>query len=153
MKLLRYTEEGILAAAMLTATLLVCVNVALRAAGGGITWSEEAVRYLFILITFLGVGIGIREGAHFSIDLIPQVLKGRSAQALATFICLVALLFSVLLAYYGWRTSQFSMETGQRTPSLRIPIYVIYGIIPVSGILMALRYAYRLIRIWRPQGR
>ncbi len=46
--------------------------------GFSFTWMEELGRSLAVFIAFLGASIGVRQGAHFSMDLIYERVSKRS---------------------------------------------------------------------------
>lgn len=148
LKYLNKLEEIIISIGLLFTTVLVFLNVVLRLFGSGISWSEELIRYGLILVTFIGASVCVREGSHFSVDFILQLIKGRVKDALMVIIYLIALVFSVLLAYYALEFCKFSQSTNQMSPSLDIPMYVIYLIIPISGVLMFIRYVQCIIAIF-----
>ena len=42
-----------------------------------LAWSEEAGRYLFVWISFMGAAAGVRYQAHLGIDLLQKFLPAR----------------------------------------------------------------------------
>ena len=136
---------------MLTAAILVFVNVLFRFFDNSILWSEELIRYLIILLTFIGGSTGVREGSHYCIDLLPTMLKGKWKLALNAFIYAVGFVFSVFLTYYSWKAMQFVKGSSQLSPGLQIPMYTVYCIIPIAGLLVLLRYATLIIGLFRRQ--
>ncbi|MGH8677461.1 MAG: TRAP transporter small permease, partial [Burkholderiales bacterium] len=75
-------------------------------------WVEEAARYLFIWLVFLGSGFAVRRGGHIMAD----ILRPKSDHVLAKcwLIVLEAILVAVslgLLWYGGWFTSISSNTT------------------------------------------
>lgn len=108
-----------------------------------IFWSEELSRFLLIWLTFLGAPYAYRLGAHASIDLLRGRLPswGRRAAALASH--LVTLVFSGVMIYFGTGFAWFVRD--QISPALHLPKWVPHGIIPVSGLILALHAAAFLI--------
>jgi len=144
-------EEIIIAISILFATILILVNVALRLMGSGITWSEELIRYLLILVTFIGMSVCARDGEHVSIEFIPQMLKGKANTILMVVINSVSLIFSIMLTWYSFQLFQFSWKTGQLSPGLGLPIFLIYAVTPLSGLLVTIRYFQQIIKILIPE--
>ena len=149
MKWVNKFEEIFISLALLAATCLVFLNVVLRAFGGGIIWSEELVRYLIIWVTFIGSSVCIREGTHVGIDLLLQIMSGRIKWVLAFIIYLIAILFSILFITYSIEFVQFTSAKNQLAPSLSIPMFVVYIVLPVSGLLMVLRYVQKIVKLFR----
>ena len=72
-------------------TVLVITNVILRYGfRSGLTWSEEACRFLFIWTTFLGAILGESKGAHMRLDFIVDAFPGVSRK----IVQVIALLYT-----------------------------------------------------------
>ena len=39
-------------------------------------WTEEVSRFCFIWVVLLGAAVAVREGTHFTIDVLPQSMPG-----------------------------------------------------------------------------
>ena len=99
-------------------------------------WSEEAVRYLMIWITFVGSGICFRRSSHYGIDVIRRV-KGKTFQKFVSiFVIAACAIFALLLLIYGGKMTAFTFKTGQLTAALRWPIWIVYLSVPVGGALI-----------------
>jgi len=142
-------EEALIAVFLLISACLVTLNVILRSMGGGIVWSEELVRYLIIWMTFVGTSICIREGTHVTVDLLPQLVKGRgSKKVLKILIQLFAFLFSIGFVHYSLLFFRFATGTSQVAPSLGIPMYLVYIVLPLSGLLMMVREGQKFVALF-----
>jgi len=147
LKWLDKLEEIFISLTLLAANLLVVVNVIIRAFGHGTMWSEELIRYMVIWVTFIGISYCVRVGGHISIELIPDLLKGKSKVILESIIYLTSFIFSVLLTWYSVQFVHTNYLYGQQSPALEIPIFLIYLVIPISGGLMTLRYVTQMIEM------
>ena len=63
-----------------TLTILAFAQVLMRYVfGGSLSWSEEAVRFLFIWLSFIGFSITMQRGGHISVqfivDLVPKSVR------------------------------------------------------------------------------
>ena len=107
LRLLDAVERYLLAALMALVSLLLLTQIGTRLAGtAAFGWVEEAARYLFIWLVFLGSGFAVRRGGHIMAD----ILRPKSDHVLAKcwLIVLEAILVAVslgLLWYGGWFTS------------------------------------------------
>ncbi|MBM4763633.1 TRAP transporter small permease [Bacillus sp. B15-48] len=146
MKIINKIEEAFISFSILFATLLVLVNVTLRMFGKGITWSEELIRFMLIWVTFIGISVCARNDEHFSIEFIPQLVRGKVKKGLMFVIYVLSLIFSVIFTWYSFKLLQFTFGNGQLTPGLGVPFALIYGIIPLSGFLLIIRYVQQLIK-------
>lgn len=73
--------EWVMVALLTAMTLLVGVQIAGRFVFEySIFWSDELARFLLIWISFLGMSVGVRRGAHPGIDSLVRALPPRSAR-------------------------------------------------------------------------
>jgi len=146
---LNKTEDAMVGIIMLVTSFMILINVILRYVfRSGIRWSDEMVRYLMILLTFVGCSICVRTGTHISVDLLLTVLKseGRGKKILQYFIYLVGLLFSLLIAYFGVQIVTHNIANPQLSPALQIPMYIPYLSIVIGFGLSVIRYLQLLLK-------
>ena len=145
---LNKTEDVVVGVIMLVTSLMILVNVILRYFfKSGIHWSDEMVRYLMILLTFVGCSICVRTGTHISVDLLMAILKPESKgkRYLQYFINLVGILFSALIAFFGIQIVIRNIVNPQLSPALQIPMYIPYLSVVIGFALSALRYLQLLV--------
>lgn len=147
MRILDRAEEIFIALSILTATVLVFANVVLRSLGSGLYWSDELIRYLFIWLTFVGISVCIRHDDHISIEFIPELLRGQAKMMLRLVLNVLAIVFSCLFIWYSFQFVQFAYGRSQVTSALNIPFYMVYMIMPISGVLILLRYVQFLFKM------
>src|SRR5689334_24581475 len=63
-------------------------------------WTEEMARFLFIWMVMLGAMVGIRDGAHFDVDVWPE-LRPRPDALLRIVANLCILAFALVFVWYG----------------------------------------------------
>jgi TRAP-type C4-dicarboxylate transport system permease small subunit len=118
-------------------------------------WIEEGTRYMAVWLVFLGAGIALEVGRHILIDLVWHKLGRRQRRALFAVVDVVGVLFCALMTVLAFELSLFIAETGQISPTLGIPAYVLY-VAPVVGFAsLTLGFLLRLFgvrdaRIERP---
>jgi len=59
-------------------------------------WTEEMARFLFIWMIMIGAMVGVREGAHFEVDLWPR-MSARAQAIVRLFASLAILVFLVIV--------------------------------------------------------
>jgi len=96
-------------------------------------WSEELVRFILIWMVFLGIGVGVKNDAHFAMDVLPPLLGRRWGALVRLFNDLCMGLILVLLVLAGLRFSWFGMF--QFSPNMQILMVWIFISIPIGGIL------------------
>jgi TRAP-type C4-dicarboxylate transport system permease small subunit len=120
-------------------------NVVAREIGGTFAskfaWIEEAVRFMNVFLVFIALGLALEQGRHVGIDTLRDRLPAKIRSVLLKIIDGIGFLFSIYLAWLGTGLVKFVLMTGQRSPTLDIPIGWVYSA-PVIGFgLLALRFA------------
>ncbi len=116
-------------------------------------WTEEMARFCFIWIILTGSMIAVRDGTHFSVDLLPQPKTNRG-QAMAKilvdfFIFLVAMIFII----WGWPLVKFGLL--QESEMAELPMVLIYSAWPIAGITWVIFLGEKLvdnIKLWRSKN-
>jgi C4-dicarboxylate transporter, DctQ subunit len=140
-KYLDRIEEFFIGMTLLFVTLLLFINVITRYSFGySIKWAEELTRYLLIWVTFIGSSVCVRKDKHVGIDVLLAKCPTGMRWILKLIIAIIGFLFSVILAFYGWNITYSVILSGQLSPAMMLPMYLVYISIPVGGILMGMRY-------------
>lgn len=137
-----------LAAQAVTSAILVGLLVALfvsivvrtfRIGTGSVIWIEEASRFSFMWIGFLGATIAYYRREHIVVDILVSALPARARVALGCLVDVLVIVFLLLLTYQGIILMQ---ETGnQFSISLGIQIAYIQLVVPLSAALMLVHEA------------
>lgn len=98
------------------------------------SWTEELSRYTFVWVTFLGMAVAIKNGEHIALDILEKSLKGVSQKTIKLINKLLLLSFASIWTYSGYKFVGLGM--GQKSPSLGLPMEIVYLVIPISGILL-----------------
>ena len=129
--------EWVMATLLAAMTLLVGAQIAGRFVFAySIFWSDELTRFLLIWISFLGMSVGIRRGAHPGIDSLVRLLPPRSVRFVLALALVLSLLFFAVMVVYGGTLVLVTWP--QRSVSLGIRMSVPYLAVPMSGLLMFL---------------
>jgi TRAP-type C4-dicarboxylate transport system permease small subunit len=138
-KVLSFIEDWSLFLATMAALIALMFNVVLRYGFNySLSWSEELVREVIILTTFIGCSAATKARAMVKADLVVQLVPALRTP-LTIFAGLVSLLFSGMMAYYGWKLVVMQRATFQATIIMEIPLEYIYSILPIMGVMMFLR--------------
>lgn len=105
--------------------------------GSQADWSEELARFLLIWIGLLGAAYASGQKMHLSIDLLPPKLNPANQKKLYVFINILVIIFAfAVLVIGGFRLMYLTNILGQLSAALRLPMYVIYAVLPLCGILV-----------------
>lgn len=150
-KLLGITERACLVTIFLTMVVLFFINIVVRtlwpAMASELAWVEEAVRLLNLFLVFGALGLALQRGRHVSIDSLRDRLGNRTRRSLYRCIDLTGLLASLYLSWLSFKLVRMVLATGQRSPTLDIPMGWIYAAPMIGFLLLALRYGMSLLQI------
>lgn len=94
-------------------------------------WTEELARFLFIWMIMLGAMVGVRESAHFDVDVWPQLgPRGNAALKLVTNV--FTLVFALVFVVAGFEFTQFAIYRISELAEL--PLWLIHVAWPLTGL-------------------
>ena len=99
-------------------------------------WSEELARVLFTQMIFLAAPVAVLEKRHIMVDLVLMYLPRSWNRWLHVAISVICFVFFCSLAYSGYIFVMSNLT--QVTAALHIPMRILYGVVPVSSVLMAI---------------
>ena len=138
-KILTSFEEWTLFITVITALVALFVNVVLRYGFNySLAWSEELVREVIIYTTFIGCSAAVKNRSMIKIDASVQLLP-KLKMPLTYFSNFVTIIFAGLMIYYGWLMMALQYRTHQKTIIMEIPLVILYGILPLMGVMMLIR--------------
>ena len=145
-RLLNHLEEFLIASFMAAATLVTFAAVVLRyTAGMGISWAQELTIYLFIWMAKFGAAYGVRTGIHIGVDFVVNAARPSIRRVLVILSMLLGVVFTGTIAFFGVRWVMFIYGTGQVSPDLEWPMWIIYLAIPLGSGLMCYRFMQALL--------
>lgn len=135
---------------MLLMTLDVLWGVMTRYAfGSQADWTEELARFLLIWIGILGAAYASGQRMHLAIDLLMPKLEKENQRRLFVFINVMIILFALCVMIIGGTRLLYITHTlGQLSAALRIPMALVYMVVPISGILVIYYKSYDIINEW-----
>ncbi len=99
-----------------------------------LSWSEEASRYLFVWISFMGAAAGVRYQVHLGIDLMEKILPAGSYRMVVILVNLIIQVFLLMIIYWGFKI--LGVIQFQESPSMHISMRYPYMAVPVGSIFM-----------------
>ena len=109
-------------------------------------WTEEMARFFFIWMIMIGAMVGIREGAHFDVDLWPELKpRANALLRLATNVCV--LVFALVFVWYGILFVQFGWS--QNSELAELPMPFIFAAWPLAGLTWLLFLGEHFVADWR----
>jgi C4-dicarboxylate transporter DctQ subunit len=140
-RILDRLEETLIVTFIAAATLVTFAAVAMRYLGGaGISWAQELTIYLFIWMAKFGAAYGVRTGIHIGVDFVVNAARPSFKRFLIITAMSLGVVFTGVIAFFGARWVIFIYGTGQISPDLEWPMWVIYLAIPFGSGLMCYRF-------------
>lgn len=109
------------------------------------TWEEEFQLACMVWITFLGAPAAFHTKSHVAIEILVDLFPKKLQQIMDV---LIAVAVWAVLIYFFFRSIDFVAviaSTSRSTPMLKIPYAWIYGVAPVSVVLMLISYTYMTV--------
>lgn len=133
-------EEWLLIISFIFLILLVFLQVISRYIFNvPVGWSAELSRYLLNWITWISASYAIRQQEHIRITLLVDRFSKKGKKITELFVIIVWSMFAFVMASVGTEVVMSLQMMGQKTSTLGIPMWVVYLIIPIGGILMIIR--------------
>jgi len=117
------------------------------------SWVDEVSQYLIIWGTLIGTSVALRNDHHIKVDMLFDRLQPKVQYYITLFAHGIGLLFSLFVAFYGFRLVAFTHQTGQRSTDVGIPLFIVYSILPLMGGLLTLRFILKIYETAKNNGR
>jgi len=109
-------------------------------------WFEEWARYLTVLVTFMGAGLGVKYGTHFSMEAFTQYCPDRIAHFLKVVANLVSCFVMAVVCYFSWIQIGKLVQFGVLTPASQVPMWIPYLPIGLFSAVISFRFLAESIR-------
>jgi TRAP-type C4-dicarboxylate transport system permease small subunit len=137
-------------AALWLLVLAVLLDVSFRSLGRPLVWASEISIYLMVALAFFGIGHTWTQGGHFRVTLLVSVLNPKARRAIEFLCATLALGFSVAYTIGAYKLAAFSFALKFTTPTvLRMPIWLLQGVIVAGGAFLTLAIFEDLLRVAR----
>jgi len=153
-------EEWLIASFMAAATLIIFAAVLHRQSSAilwlwdytgalNFSWAQELCIYLFIWMAKFGAAYGVRTGIHIGVDVVVNAAGPRLKRVLVVMALSLGAFFTAVIAIMGTRWVWFIYGTGEVSPDLEWPMWVVYLCIPLGSALMCYRFLQVMARFVR----
>ena len=111
-------------------------------------WTEEAMRFCDIYLTFIGSALTVRADAHVSVDIVISFMKNNKARAVLFIIGrLICVVF--LIMFFPGSIVLVSKSFNSLGAAIRIPYAYIYAAVPLGIVMMLCSYASAIPKLAR----
>ena len=108
--------------------------------------ATETATFAQVWMALAGSGIAMRRGTIFAIDALPQTLPLIPARILKIVIAAANISFLCVMIYGGYLF--FLSGFLQTSPTLLIPMWIIYAVIPISMSYFMIEVILQVIEHW-----
>lgn len=129
--------EYLSASFFLIMTLLVVYQVIMRKVfNASPPWTEELARYATIWSTLIIAPVLILQKGHIMLDYILTIVPDKIRIALEVISGLLAMALMAAFLYGGIGMIQTTIAVTGVSPGAQMPMWIVYIILPLSGVLM-----------------
>jgi TRAP-type C4-dicarboxylate transport system permease small subunit len=99
-------------------------------------WTEEIARFCFIWVIMIGAMIGVRDGAHFHLDLLSEPRNPRARAIGRLWVHAAMLLVALTFVGFGYRFAMFGWAQASELTGLNmLTIHIAW---PIAGLVFIL---------------
>ncbi|HOP46233.1 MAG TPA: TRAP transporter small permease [Desulfobacteraceae bacterium] len=141
------TEELVVGYVLLVLAFVATFQVVTRYVFGlAYDWFEEWARYLTVLVTFMGAGLGVKYGTHFSMEAVTQYAPDWLAHLFKTVANLTASVSMAIVCWFSWVQIGKLMKYKALTPATEMPMWIAYLPIGIFSVVISFRFLMVSIR-------
>ena len=112
-----------------------------------IVWSEELIRLMYVWFCYIGWTVASRNKSHIRITALVSVIPPFPRKILETFNCVLIILFSLFMVYYGIEMAK--VGGAGRAVTLPISFVFVYGIAPAANFIILLYQFIDITNLWK----
>jgi TRAP-type C4-dicarboxylate transport system permease small subunit len=141
-------EETLLTIFLIIMVLVMGYQVAMRYIfNNSLPWSEELTRYLFVWSAFISIGYCIKHHSSIKIDQILHLLPAVVQKVILLLTKIISLGFFAYVLRYSFNVVQSTISSGQLTPALQLPMYIVHYAAVVGFGLAVYRILESFVRV------
>ena len=111
-------------------------------------WGEEAARYAFIYLGWIGAAYAVRGRAHIRFDIVLGRVGQRSKAWLTIFAEVATIVFACIALYWSLHTVRQLLQFEGTTPVLRVNKVWFEAAVPIGFALIVFRSLQGIVRDW-----
>lgn len=133
---------------MMCMAVIMTMNVVLRYVFGfSFNWGDEILRYMCVYMAFFGMAAGWRYGTHIGVTIFVEKLFPEKSRKFFRLVAdTISIIFMGSITYYGMILVQKVAKSHQASAALRVPMFLIYGIIPVCAVFSIVQILLQIFK-------
>ena len=114
-----------------------------------ITWTEELSTIFFVWIGYLGASAAVYKQQHLRIDVILNMFHGFPKKIVLILTDLITMIFCIYMVFPLITVIRHLAKLHSQTLILRLPMHLIYWVLPFALVFQAVRFVQEILRILR----
>jgi TRAP-type C4-dicarboxylate transport system permease small subunit len=111
-------------------------------------WTEEAARYLFVILAMLSASLVFSERGHIAVEILMARFPVRAQKLVAVLVELIVIFFALyVLVLGGYRVAENSWNQG--LSSIPVSVGQMYLVLPLAGLLITFYSICHLLGLLR----
>ncbi len=141
-------EEYALVYTLVFSVIIISLQVIMRSFfNSSLSWSEEAAKYLFVWLIWLGTSIAAKDQSHISLEIVSGRLRGRVKTVIAILVKLIWVSMCIFLLVNGIEIVQSMIGRGKTASAMSwLKVWVVYLAIPVSQGVLSIRILSQMVQ-------
>lgn len=127
---------------------VILLQVFFREIGRPLVWTEEASRFLFMWMVFLGMAIGFRNAEAARVTIFVRILTPLCGLASVIVYTVFSGGFFLLMLYTGYQMVEQQYTFTEMASGFPLPMWIVGAIYPVAAVFGLLCLAQSLIYAW-----
>ncbi|WNC16125.1 TRAP transporter small permease [Brevibacillus brevis] len=108
-------------------------------------WIDEISTYFVVWGTLVGMAVALREGHHIQVDILYDRVPPSVKKAFNIFSNALGVLFCFFFIFFGGKLLSLYWDTQQQSTDTGIYLWIVYLVIPLSGLMLGYRFLDNLL--------
>ena len=110
-----------------------------------LTWSEEAARFIFVYVSFIGISYAYRQKGHIRMEVVVNLFPQAVRRGLEVLINLGTIALFCYMVPFSFRF--IGIQAGVKATATHIPMSIVYTALPLGMALSCVRLLISSLRI------
>ena len=110
-----------------------------------LTWSEEAARFIFVYVSFIGISYAYRQKGHIRMQVVVNLFPQAVRRGLEVLINLGTIALFCYMIPFSFRF--IGIQAGVKATATHIPMSIVYTALPLGMALSCVRLLISSLRI------
>ena len=110
-----------------------------------LTWSEEAARFIFVYVSFIGISYVYRQKGHIRMEVVVNLFPQAVRRGLEVLINLGTIALFCYMIPFSFRF--IGIQAGVKATATHIPMSIVYTALPLGMALSCVRLLISSLRI------